>query len=119
MDRRDVLPRSNRRRMAAWGACVALAATPAALRAQLPNPLPALLPPSGGPVRPAEPPSPLSLDLCPPALGPGEPQPMPIVLPTALQLANGAWKEPESRNLKKIEWQSWAQRKYRRLAAAR
>jgi len=42
---------------------------------------------------------------------------VPLSESAALKLATGAWKEPESRNLKKIEWQSWAQRKYRRLAA--
>src|SRR5262249_6701997 len=30
--------------------------------------------------------------------------------------ATKQWKNPEFRNLKKIEWQSWAQQKYRRVA---
>ena len=43
---------------------------------------------------------------------------VPVSESAALQLAQGAWKEASMRNLKKIEWQSWAQAKYRRLAAA-
>ena len=43
----------------------------------------------------------------------------PLTEAEALALAAGAWKEPTARNLKKIEWQSWAQQKYRRLAARR
>lgn len=39
----------------------------------------------------------------------------PLTDTEALQLATGAWKNPAVRTLKKIEWQSWAQRKYRRL----
>jgi hypothetical protein len=34
----------------------------------------------------------------------------------ALQLAKSEWKEPAVRNRKKIEWQSWAEAKYRRIA---
>jgi hypothetical protein len=33
----------------------------------------------------------------------------------ALRLAAGAWKDAVARNQKKIEWQTWAQRKYRKL----
>jgi len=40
---------------------------------------------------------------------------VPLSEAAALQLAGGAWKEARVRNLKKIEWQSWAQRKYRKL----
>ena len=40
---------------------------------------------------------------------------VPLSEAAALELAAGAWKEPSVRNLKKIEWQSWAQRKYRKL----
>jgi hypothetical protein len=39
----------------------------------------------------------------------------PLSESAALQLAGEAWKDPEERNLRKIEWQSWAQRKYRKL----
>ena len=41
---------------------------------------------------------------------------VPLSDSAALQLATNAWKEPNVRNQKKIEWQTWAQRKYRRLA---
>jgi hypothetical protein len=41
---------------------------------------------------------------------------VPLSEAAALQLAGGAWKDASERNLKKIEWQSWAQRKYRGLA---
>jgi iron(III) transport system substrate-binding protein len=34
----------------------------------------------------------------------------------ALALAKGDWKQPAVRNRKKIEWQTWAENKYRRLA---
>lgn len=34
----------------------------------------------------------------------------------ALALARGDWKEPAVRNRKKIEWQTWAEKKYRRIA---
>ena len=37
----------------------------------------------------------------------------------ALKLAAGAWKDPATRNLRKIQWQDWAQKKYRKLAQAR
>jgi len=40
----------------------------------------------------------------------------PLTESEALKLAGGAWKDPAVRNLKKIEWQSWAQNKYRRIA---
>ena len=40
---------------------------------------------------------------------------MPITEAEALQLAAKEWKKPAIRNLKKIEWQSWAQEKYRKL----
>jgi iron(III) transport system substrate-binding protein len=41
----------------------------------------------------------------------------PVSESAALQLATGAWKEASVRNQKKVEWQSWAQRKYRRLVS--
>lgn len=41
---------------------------------------------------------------------------MPITDAEALKLATGSWKDPAVRNAKKIEWQSWAQDKYHRLA---
>jgi len=41
---------------------------------------------------------------------------MPLSEAAALQLATGPWKEPSVRNLTKIKWQTWAQRKYRRIA---
>lgn len=40
---------------------------------------------------------------------------MPLSESAALQLATGPWKDPSVRNLKKIQWQTWAQRKYRKL----
>jgi ABC-type Fe3+ transport system substrate-binding protein len=40
---------------------------------------------------------------------------VPVTEAEAMQLATNAWKSPAFRNLKKIEWQSWAQDKYRRL----
>lgn len=40
---------------------------------------------------------------------------VPLTETDAVQLAARGWKEPTVRNLKKIEWQSWAQQKYRRL----
>ena len=36
----------------------------------------------------------------------------------ALTLAKGAWKDPRVRNRKKIEWQTFAQHKYRRLCGS-
>ena len=36
----------------------------------------------------------------------------------ALALAKGAWKDPRVRNRKKIEWQTFAQHKYRRLCGS-
>jgi ABC-type Fe3+ transport system substrate-binding protein len=42
----------------------------------------------------------------------------PLTEAEALALANGSWKDAALRNRKKIEWQSWAQQKYRRLATA-
>jgi hypothetical protein len=33
-----------------------------------------------------------------------------------LKLAQGDWKQPAVRNRKKIEWQTWAEKKYRRFA---
>jgi hypothetical protein len=36
----------------------------------------------------------------------------------ALALAKGPWKDPRVRNRKKIEWQTWAQHKYRRLCGS-
>ena len=41
----------------------------------------------------------------------------PLSEAAAMQLARGAWKDASARNLKKIEWQSWAQGKYRKLSA--
>ena len=41
---------------------------------------------------------------------------MPLSEADAFKLA-AAWKDPAVRNLKKIEWQSWAQEKYRKLAS--
>lgn len=41
---------------------------------------------------------------------------MPLGQEEARQLAGGVWKEPARRNQLKIEWQTWAQRKYRDLA---
>jgi ABC-type Fe3+ transport system substrate-binding protein len=41
---------------------------------------------------------------------------MPISEAEALKLATGAWKNPALRNAKKIEWQRWAEAKYRQLA---
>lgn len=40
---------------------------------------------------------------------------MPLTASDALQLAHGAWKEPAVRNQKKVEWQQWAQKKYRQI----
>ena len=40
----------------------------------------------------------------------------PISEAEALKLAQGEWKEPGVRNRKKIEWQTWAEKKYRRFA---
>lgn len=42
---------------------------------------------------------------------------MPLTADAALALGLGAWREPAFRNRKKIEWQAWAQEKYRRLGA--
>src|SRR5262249_37618908 len=42
---------------------------------------------------------------------------VPLTEAEAFQLATNEWKSAEFRNLKKIEWQSWAQQKYRRMAA--
>lgn len=44
---------------------------------------------------------------------------MPVSETEALQLATGAWKEAVVRNRKKVEWQTWAQRKYRDLGRRR
>ncbi len=40
---------------------------------------------------------------------------VPLTAQEALQLAHGAWKEPAVRNQKKVEWQQWAQNKYRKI----
>jgi iron(III) transport system substrate-binding protein len=40
----------------------------------------------------------------------------PISETDALALARGDWKQPAVRNRKKIEWQTWAETKYRRIA---
>src|SRR5438552_1887539 len=44
---------------------------------------------------------------------------MPVSETEALQLSAGPWKNAVVRNRKKIEWQTWAQRKYRRLSNER
>ncbi len=44
---------------------------------------------------------------------------VPLSEAEALQLATTGWKDPAVRTEKKIEWQSWAQRKYRSLAEER
>src|SRR5438445_4312906 len=44
---------------------------------------------------------------------------MPITETEALQLSVGPWKNAVVRNQKKIEWQTWAQQKYRRIAKGR
>jgi ABC-type glycerol-3-phosphate transport system substrate-binding protein len=44
---------------------------------------------------------------------------MPLTESEAFQLAKGAWKDPVVRNRKKIEWQTWAQRKYSRIVEGR
>ena len=44
---------------------------------------------------------------------------MPVTETEALQLSAGLWKNAVVRNQKKIEWQTWAQRKYRRLGNGR
>ena len=41
----------------------------------------------------------------------------PLTEAEALALARGPWKDARVRNRKKIEWQTWAQHKYRRLCA--
>jgi ABC-type Fe3+ transport system substrate-binding protein len=40
----------------------------------------------------------------------------PIAEAEALKLAKGDWKQPAVRNRLKIDWQSWAENKYRRIA---
>jgi hypothetical protein len=40
---------------------------------------------------------------------------VPVTEAEALRLAAGPWKDAVARNQKKIEWQTWAQRKYRKL----
>ena len=40
---------------------------------------------------------------------------MPFTEGEALQLSAGPWKDPVVRNQKKIEWQTWARRKYKQL----
>jgi iron(III) transport system substrate-binding protein len=40
----------------------------------------------------------------------------PVTEAEALDLARGLWKDPAGRNQKKIEWQTWAQKKYRECA---
>src|SRR6266542_1037131 len=44
---------------------------------------------------------------------------MPVTELEALQLSAGPWKNAVVRNQKKIEWQTWAQQKYRRIAQGR
>jgi hypothetical protein len=41
---------------------------------------------------------------------------MPMTDAAARDLANGPWRDAALRNRMKLEWQSWAQQKYRRLA---
>ena len=41
---------------------------------------------------------------------------MPLNEAEALQFAAGSWKDPVVRNQKRIQWQTWAQQKYRKLA---
>jgi ABC-type Fe3+ transport system substrate-binding protein len=41
---------------------------------------------------------------------------VPLTEAEALALAKKEWKDPAFRNAKKIEWQTWAQKKYRALA---
>lgn len=41
----------------------------------------------------------------------------PLTESDALALAKGDWKQPAVRNRKKIEWQTWAENKYHRLAS--
>jgi len=43
----------------------------------------------------------------------------PVSETEALQLSAGPWRNAVVRNQKKIEWQTWAQRKYRRIAGGR
>jgi spermidine/putrescine-binding protein len=43
---------------------------------------------------------------------------MPLTEAEALKLASGEWKDPAARNRKKIEWQTWARAKYRKLCAS-
>jgi len=43
---------------------------------------------------------------------------MPLTEGEALKLASGEWKDPAARNRKKIEWQTWARAKYRKLCAS-
>ncbi len=42
---------------------------------------------------------------------------VPITEAEALRLAKNEWKEPAVRNRLKIQWQTWAQEKYKRIAA--
>ncbi len=42
----------------------------------------------------------------------------PLTEAEALALAGGDWKNPAVRNQKKIEWQTWAQAKYRKLCGS-
>jgi ABC-type Fe3+ transport system substrate-binding protein len=43
---------------------------------------------------------------------------VPLTEAEALKLAAGEWKDPAARNRKKIEWQTWARAKYRKLCAS-
>ncbi|HXI51111.1 MAG TPA: extracellular solute-binding protein [Candidatus Saccharimonadales bacterium] len=43
---------------------------------------------------------------------------MPLGEQAALELARGPWRDPAVRNRRKIEWQKWAQAKYRKLCAS-
>ena len=43
---------------------------------------------------------------------------MPLTEKEALELALGQWKDPALRNRLKIDWQTWAREKYRKLCAS-
>lgn len=91
MHARGAGPRSRWRRLAAWGAgVVALATAEPSLLAQLPNPLPALLPPSGRPATALDALTNTTAESNLPVPVPVDPPPMSIDLPTALQLANAS-----------------------------
>ena len=43
---------------------------------------------------------------------------MPMTEKESLELALGKWKDPAARNRLKIDWQTWAREKYRKLCAS-